>query len=284
MKRHILAAIILGLIATPALASNKGGGNNGGCQGNCAGDTINNTFHNQGGQGGNASATGGTGVGVGVGVGVGGQGGKGGNAHATGGNAKVGDISNRNNNANRNNNRNTNTNVLGQQQGQGQLQGQKQGQGQSQSTKNANNSKQQTNVNVEGDHYEAPDIPVATAYAPPIQPTAPCALPITGGVQLMTWGASAGTAYIVEECEKREHQRMDVESAAKLATIGMGEMAKELLCSNPEIARKAPKACGVKIADAAPAAPVKTAAVSNNICAVADRTGDTFLARRNDCN
>lgn len=200
MKRLILAALMAGMFTTvPAMAKN-----NGGCQGNCAGDTIHNdTTNHYGGQGG-------AGIGVGVGIGQGGAGGQGGSVAGSGNSHNA----NANINANRNANTNRNTNKQGQQQGQ--LQGQQQAAiaTQSQSSRNdnrssasneGNNSSQ--SVTVQGDNYEAPRIPVATAYAPNIAPTAVCMGSSSAGGQGMTFGVSIGTSWTDENCLLLEQVR-----------------------------------------------------------------------------
>jgi len=204
------AAIILAgsLASTSAFASN-------GCQGNCTGgDTVNNTT-NQGGAG--------VGVGVGVGIGVGGQGGQGGRGGDGG--SVIGSGNSSNLNANLNHNRNTNK------QAQGQIQGQQQGQAQSSKNRNdnrssayndGNNSSQ--NVTVQGDTYEAARIPVATAYAPNIAPTAVCMGSTSAGGQGMTFGVSIGTSWTDSNCMLLEQVR------TVAAVIGDRETAQEMMC------------------------------------------------------
>jgi hypothetical protein len=101
--------------------------------------------------------------------------------------------------------------------------------------KAALSSQTNTSVVTTMDHQQ---IPVSTAYAPSIQATAPCALPLSGGVQFMNIGASAGSAYILKTCEDREAQRIDVETARGLAAMGMQSAAKELVCANATLRDK----------------------------------------------
>lgn len=123
---------------------------------------------------------------------AGGLGGAGGNASSTafGGSSNV-DV--RNNNLNSANSSVHSSNV----------QGQIQGQGQKQSTENSNNS----SVVVQGDNFEARRIPVSTAFAPSIAPTANCALSVSGGVSVIGFSGSFGKAYIDENCAALEKIR-----------------------------------------------------------------------------
>jgi hypothetical protein len=242
MKRLILLAALMGLAGAADAASN-----NSGCQGNCpSGDTINNTT-NQGGAG--------VGVGMGVGVGVG-QGGRGGDGGSVVGS---GNSSNANTNANRNSNSNSNR------QAQGQLQGQQQGQqqGQSQSSRNDNRSSAYNDgnnasqsVTVGGDTYEAARIPVATAYAPNIAPTAVCMGSSSIGGQGVTFGISMGTSWTDENCMLLEQVR------TVAAVLGDKEVAAEMMCEVKAYAAaraRAGKPCGVtKTAAAAPQQVVAT--------------------------
>lgn len=105
---------------------------------------------------------------------------------------------------------------------------------QGQSTENANNAAQQTSVNVQGDNvsYQAAQIPVATAYAPSIAPTAVCALSLSGGAQGALFGFSMGGSYIDENCEMLEQVR-----AAK--AIGADDVAFEMMMDVPAFAKAA---------------------------------------------
>jgi hypothetical protein len=143
-----------------------------------------------------------------------------------GGSDDNGKSDNSNKNANTNRNKNTNRNLNAQGQLQGQLQGQVQGQlqGQNQSTTNANNASQ--TVNVQGDNFEVPRIPVSTAYAPMIAPTANCALGVSGGVQTVGFGASFGKAYIDENCAKLEKIRNVSQ------VLGDKQTAEALMCQD----------------------------------------------------
>lgn len=124
-------------------------------------------------------------------------------------------------NTNLNTNHNSNVNTQGQQQGQLQ--------GQAQSTENANNSKQ--DVTVEGDTYKAKDIPVSTAYAPSIAPTANCALSVSAGVQFMGFGGSFGKAYVDQNCAELEAVR----SVSQV--LGDKETAEAMMCLNKTYAK-----------------------------------------------
>lgn len=136
------------------------------------GDTTNNyTTNNQGGTG---VATAGS------------------SSSAVGGGANV-DVRNTNTNLNSSNSSVNSSNV----------QGQIQGQGQKQSTENSNNS----SVTVGGDTFEARRIPVNTAFAPSIAPTANCALSVSGGVSVIGFSGSFGKAYIDENCAALEKVR-----------------------------------------------------------------------------
>lgn len=225
MKATIIAASILALAASmPAMAKNNG------CQGNCAGDTINNTT-NQGGTGL------GVGVGVGVGIGQGGQGGAGGQGGSVVGSGNSSNI-NANINANRNANTNRNTNKQGQQQGQ--LQGQQQAaiatQGQSSRNDNRSNAHNEGNnsnqsVTVQGDNYEAPRIPVATAYAPAlVAGTNTCMGSSSVGGQGITFGLSLGTTWEDDGCTRRSN-------AATLFSLGQTSGAVALMCQDKDIAQ-----------------------------------------------
>lgn len=121
-----------------------------------------------------------------------------------------------NNVTNKNEVSNKNTNVNGQLQGQ------------QQSTNNSNNAQQ--NVNVAGDTFAAPDIPVSTAYAPTIFPTAPCMGSTSGGVQGMGLGVSLGSTWEATECMIAETARGFDQAGYKedgLAIRCQGKYAKE---------------------------------------------------------
>jgi len=107
-----------------------------------------------------------------------------------------------NSSANTNKNSNKNSNKASARQGQ--LQGQLQGQAQGQVNGNSNN-KQSTTVNVGGD--EARRIPVSTAFAPSINPTATCMGSTTAGGQGMSIGVSVGSSWESENCMYLETAR-----------------------------------------------------------------------------
>lgn len=232
-KRSVIAVAVLMTFASTAYASgdhdNEGTGNQT--------PTYNTT--NQGGVGGSG----------GQGIGYGGtaqvkttntntsQGGAGGSA-SVGNVGNVGNFSNvknlspeatananssnLNNNANTNSNTNansnTNTNANSNKQAQGQVQGQ------SQSTKNSNNATQSTSVVVQGDNFEAARIPVSTAYAASMSPSAQCMGVATGGAQGIGFGISLGKSYESKPCNQRELARM-------FAQIGNTNAATQVLCS-----------------------------------------------------
>ena len=98
------------------------------------------------------------------------------------------------------------------------------------SSDNANNST--SNVSVTGDTYVAARIPVATAYAPSIAPTAVCALSLSGGAQSVVFGFSMGGSYIDENCELLEQVR-----AAH--AIGARDVAHEMMMEVPAFANAA---------------------------------------------
>ena len=216
-----------------AAASLSFAGNSNGCQGNCAGgDTT---------TGGNGY--GGSGVGLGVGVGIGGAGGAGGSA--TGGSvvgsgnssATGGSVLGSGNSSVR-----TDVNTSqGQKQGQSQVaKGGNAQQGQSQSSRNDNRSSAAgnttaTEVNVAGDSvaYQAARIPVATAYAPNISPTALCMGSSSLGVQSAVAGISVGSSWTDNNCMQLEQVR----TAA--AVLGDRETAAEMMCGVSDAYREA---------------------------------------------
>lgn len=256
MKKIVVvcAGFALALAAGMAHATKPGnnGGGNGGCgvgqtTNGCGGGSTANTAH--GGAGGN-------GVGVGVGIGIG----QGGNANATGGQGGAGgSVIGSGNSSNLNNNANSNK--------QGQAQGQKQGQqqGQAQSSRNdnrsnASNSNSNANsgnnsdqsVTVQGDSYEASRIPVATAYAPNIAPTAVCMGSTSAGGQGMTFGVSFGTSWTDDNCMLLEQVR------TVAVVIGDKAIAAEMMCDVPAYASARERAghpCGQKQIVAAASVP-----------------------------
>lgn len=217
---------------------------------------IGNTY-NEGGKGG----AGGNGTGVGVGVGVGhggtGYGGQGGSGGEGGSVLGSGNSSNAN----------------------------KQQQGQAQSSRNANDNRSNSaasnsnsnansgnnsdqSVTVQGDNYEARRIPVATAYAPNIAPTAVCMGTSSAGAQGVTFGISVGTSWTDDNCMLLEQVR------TVAAVIGDREIAAEMMCDVKAYAAaraRAGKPCGQQqgVAQAAPApvaaqpAPQRVAAVES---------------------
>jgi len=132
------------------------------------------------------------------------------------------DITNRN----KNNNSNSNYNSANQGQMQGQLQGQ--------STNNANNSS--LSVNVEGDTntYEAKDIPVSSAVGGHTGAAGggsfQCLVPMSGGVQGMSFGVSLGSAARDKDCVIFQLANMETDAKVKL----------NLLCLIPEYVEAQP--------------------------------------------
>jgi hypothetical protein len=173
------------------------------------------------------AAAGAVGVGVGVGIAAGGAGGSGGAGGAGGAGGQGGTVVGSGNSANQ----------LSQGQGQSQTAtGGKAQQGQAQSSRNDNRSSAsnansnanagnnaQTDVNVGGDSYAASRIPVATAYAPNVMPTAPCKFGVSGGGQGMSFGFSVGVSITDENC-------VNLEQVRTVATIlGQKDVAAEMM-------------------------------------------------------
>lgn len=294
MKR-ILLCIALASVFGVAQASNSNG-----CQGNCSGDTASNVT-NQGGAGG-------SGFGIGTGIGTGGAGGQGGQGGAGGTGIGMGGSvlgSGNSTNANTNTNHNTNLNAQGQQQGQkqGQAQGQLQGQAQQannhqtqnatavqgQSSRNDNRSSaRNTNSNansgnnsaqsvtVQGDHYEAARIPVATAYAAPlVAGTGTCMGSTTVGGQGMTIGISVGSTWEDHGCTMRSN-------AATLYSLGQQQAAVALLCQDKSISQ-AMATAGTPCPGAQKAAPAVALASTRKVTpaeSAAGYTGTDPIVRR----
>lgn len=97
-------------------------------------------------------------------------------------------------------------------------QGQGQNQGQHQSADNEG-------VRVEGDRYETPEIPVATAIGPSMSPSGQCMGVATGGIQGMNIGISLGKSYESKPCNQRELARM-------FLVAGERKAAMQVLCSH----------------------------------------------------
>lgn len=179
------------------------------------------TKPDNGSQGGNSNASssssaGAVGVGVGVGIAAGGAGGSGGAGGAGGAGGQGGAVVGSGNSANQ----------LSQGQQQGQAQSSRNDNRSSASNQNSNanaGNNAQTEVNVGGDSYAASRIPVATAYAPNIMPTAPCKFGVSGGVQGMSVGVSVGVSITDENC-------VNLEQVRTVATIlGQKDVAAEMM-------------------------------------------------------
>lgn len=274
MKKGIIAVAVISMMGVSGAFAAQ---TNTGCQGNCpGGDTINTTNQGGTGYGGNGGigigGAGGSAVGVGTG-GAGGQGGQGGSVVGSGNGTGIGVggavVGSGNSSATggsvKNDVKNTNTNVAAQQQGQKQ--------GQSQSSNNRNNNRndnnsnatsygsvattaQSTSLTVQGDTYEAPRIPVSTAYAPNIMPTAVCMGSTSMGGQGMSFGFSLGTSWTDANCMLLEQVR------TVSVVLGQKEIAQEMMMSVPAYAdavkRLQDKKTGVKTAEVVREAPVYT--------------------------
>lgn len=68
--------------------------------------------------------------------------------------------------------------------------------------------------------------PVSSAYAPNINPTSPCALTVSGGIQARDFGLSFGGTPIADFCEK-------LEIARSAYNEGEADVAKEVKCGIP---------------------------------------------------
>ena len=135
------------------------------------------------------------------------------------GQGQIGINKNVNDVSNVNKNRNVNDNVNRQGQGQGQGQGQQQGnvginsQGQSNSATGSGNTTiidQSGSNNVDtSDTYEKY---TPNAYAPPVNATVTCLVPITGAFGIPGFTAGLGSGVIDVKCEEREAIRLGLES------------------------------------------------------------------------
>lgn len=83
--------------------------------------------------------------------------------------------------------------------------------------------KQAVGINIVGDTYEAPEIPVSSAYAGPAISTAPCRVALSAGLSLMNIGGTFGGSVLDDQCDMRAN-------AAAFAAIGMPVTAKDMLC------------------------------------------------------
>jgi hypothetical protein len=97
-------------------------------------------------------------------------------------------------------------------------------------------------LTVEGDssstNYQAPRIPVATAYAPNVMPTALCTLGVSAGAQGVSFGLSFGSSFIDTNCQQLEQVRTTA------AVLGDRATAAEMMCSISETYRDARAATG----------------------------------------
>lgn len=224
MKKMIVAATVaLGMSGAFAAQTNTG------CQGNCPSTGGDTTVNNQGGTANGYGGSGGIGIGLGgaggnggSGIGVGGTGGSvvgSGNSSASGGHggsvlgsgnsaATGGSVKNSGNskNTNRNDN-NSNATSYG----------------------SVATTAQSSSVNVGGDTYQAPRIPVASAWAAPLTASnGTCMGSSSMGAQGVGFGVSIGSTWNDAGCDRRYN-------AQALAAVGMRQAAVALLCQDPNI-------------------------------------------------
>lgn len=104
------------------------------------------------------------------------------------------------------------------------------------------------NVTVEGDNWEAPKIPVATAYAPNLTASEDtCMGSTSAGGQGITFGLSFGTTWQDKDCVRRKDARF-------LHSAGHNVIALSLMCSNKAVLKAVETAgtseqklaCGIK--------------------------------------
>lgn len=222
---------LISLAIAASFGAQAAPGNNGGGKGGCGVGQQTNGCGGAGGAGG---------------VGIGGQVLNSGNSNNTNVNSNQNNNTNTNansnSNINQNTNQNTNTNVNNvnntQGQQQGQAQGQKQGQNQnqvanggnasqSQRTDNSNNASQ--SVTVQGDSYEAPRIPAATAYAAGLTAAnGTCMGSSSVGGQGMSFGFSLGSTWNDSGCNRRYN-------AHTLVLLGKASAGVALMCQDPEV-------------------------------------------------
>lgn len=241
MKAIITAAAILALSASTAWANP---GNNGGGNGGCGNGQTTNGCGVQGGTGGQ----GGTGIGGSV---------------LGSGNSS-------------NSNRNTNLQAQGQQQGQQQnavaVQGQSSRNDNRSSARNTNSNANSGNnsaqsVTVQGDHYEAARIPVATAYAAPLAASnGTCMGSSSVGGQGVGFGISIGSTWNDKSCDLRYDAEALRQAGQPLAAIAR-------LCQKPEIA-SAMSAAGTPCPGQTPSK-LASAAPTSGTSADASSTGYT---------
>lgn len=238
MKKNIIAIAAFFMASSVAMAAQT----NTGCQGNCpSGDTINNS----GGQGG-------TGIGIG-GVGIGGNA----TSISTGGNStsNSGVVASGNSNV-----RNDNANVQGQTQGQSQSSSNRNNNNavsRNQNASAANNSNTNANsgnnaaqststvtsVQVTGDTYVAPRIPVATAYAPNNVPTATCMGSSSVGFSAVGFSMSGGSSWVDTNCQLLEQVRTVAQ------VLGQPQVAAQMLADGiPAYAAAVAKLTGRAVA------------------------------------
>lgn len=124
--------------------------------------------------------------------------------------------------------------------------------------------------------YEGTNMPVNTAFAPSMNPTAPCALTAAGGVSFMGFSGTAGGSTINEECQTQE--------IAKTAFVmGERDAAREVMCGLKQY-RAAQKRLGrlcLEDVQAAPAPQASAAPAAQQSSPVAGYNGnDPFVIQR----
>lgn len=93
------------------------------------------------------------------------------------------------------------------------------------------------NVTVGGDHYEAPRIPVASAWAAPLTTSnGTCMGSSSAGGQGMSFGISFGSTWTDDDCDRRY-------DAQELRSQGLTKAATALMCQKESV-RKAMKDAG----------------------------------------
>lgn len=84
-------------------------------------------------------------------------------------------------------------------------------------------------ISVQGDNYDTPKIPVSTAYAPNIAPTAMCMGAFSASVQAHFIGIAGGSSFTDDNCVKLEQVRTIG------AVLGDKELAAEIMCDFPAV-------------------------------------------------
>lgn len=250
MKKNIIAIAAIFMVSGTVNAAQT----NTGCQGNCpAGDIVNNA----GGQGGNGY--GGTGIGFGGSSNSSATGGTSNSNSAVVGSGNSG-IYNSGNSSVKNSVENQNANVQGQTQGQSQSSSNRNNnnavsRNQNASAANNNNTNANsgnnaaqsastvTSVQVTGDTYVAPRIPVATAYAPNNVPTATCMGSSSVGFSAVGFSMSGGSSWVDSNCQLLEQVRTVAQ------VLGQPQVAAQMLADGiPAYAAAVAKLTGRAVA------------------------------------